>query len=79
MRKVLWLAVHTARNRRRYYSLSLTTNLWGNLVAVRRWGRVGTRGREIHHRLDNVRQFRELAERIDHVRIRHGYLRFRLD
>ena len=36
-----------ARNMARYYVLSVERDLFGCLMAVRRWGRIGSRGRQI--------------------------------
>ena len=33
-----------ARNRHRHYLVSLQRDLWGELVVVKRWGRVGAPG-----------------------------------
>ncbi len=34
------------RNMARFYALSLDVSLFGEALLVRRWGRIGTRGRE---------------------------------
>lgn len=36
-----------ARNMARYYSFALETDLLGDVVAIRRWGRIGSVGRQI--------------------------------
>lgn len=38
-------AIDPARNRRRYYSLSVQRNLFGEWSLVREWGRIGRPGR----------------------------------
>lgn len=36
--------IDPARNRARFYSLDITRTLWGEVVLIRRWGRIGTAG-----------------------------------
>lgn len=36
-----------SRNMARFYALDVETDLFGTIVAVRRWGRIGTRGRSL--------------------------------
>lgn len=36
-----------ARNMARFYALELETDLFGSIVAVRRWGRIGAFGRQL--------------------------------
>ncbi len=37
--------VNPVRNMRRFYSLDVERDLFGRVVLVRRWGRIGTAGR----------------------------------
>jgi len=37
------------RNMARFYALSIETTLFGDTRLVRRWGRIGTRGRMVQH------------------------------
>lgn len=36
--------IDPARNRARFYSLDISRTLWGEVVSIRRWGRIGTAG-----------------------------------
>lgn len=38
-----------ARNMARFYRLEITADLLGGAMLIRRWGRVGTTGREMRH------------------------------
>lgn len=43
--------IRPEHNERRFYALTITADLFGNLVLMRNWGRIGTGGRlceEIH-------------------------------
>lgn len=64
--------IDPSRNRARFYALSIEPCLFG-LALVRRWGRIGTRGREKIEPMDSEREamlrFLELAA----LRRRHGY------
>jgi predicted DNA-binding WGR domain protein len=63
-----------ARGMARFYALSIETDLFGETTLVRRWGRIGTGGRQrvkIHNREHNaVREFLMLL----HLKRRRGYL-----
>ncbi|MCA1409283.1 WGR domain-containing protein [Ensifer sp. IC3342] len=38
--------IDTTRNMARFYAMSIEPDLFGGSALVRRWGRIGTRGRE---------------------------------
>lgn len=38
-----------ARNMARYYQLSIEPTLFGDVMLLRQWGRIGTRGQQISH------------------------------
>lgn len=40
-------------NMARFYSLSVEATLFGHTCVIRRWGRIGTRGRSVQHSFDN--------------------------
>ena len=46
--------IDASRNMARFYHLSIETDLFGDIVAVRRWGRVGRAGREMMQRHRSV-------------------------
>ncbi|MFA6032170.1 MAG: WGR domain-containing protein [Myxococcota bacterium] len=41
------------RNMARFYALSIEGTLFGQTCLVRRWGRIGTRGRTVQHSFDH--------------------------
>ncbi|MBI1741879.1 WGR domain-containing protein [Candidatus Acetothermia bacterium] len=41
---IRWQSIDSGRNRYRFYSLSLSVDLWGGLILVQHWGRIGTKG-----------------------------------
>ena len=49
-----------SRNMSRFYALSLEPSLFGTISLVRRWGRIGTRGREKIHLFENEADARTL-------------------
>jgi len=59
------------RNVARFYALMLERDLFGRVVLVRHWGRIGTRGRE---RTDEHASEAEAAlEKLAAVKRRRGY------
>ncbi|MDB5537850.1 MAG: hypothetical protein JWQ65_2725 [Devosia sp.] len=41
------------QNMARFYALSIEETLFGQICLVRRWGRIGTRGRTVQHSFDD--------------------------
>lgn len=44
------------QNMARFYSLSIEETLFGQACLIRRWGRIGTRGRMVQHSFKNERE-----------------------
>lgn len=42
------------KNMARYYRLEISETLFGELCVTRRWGRIGARGQEMHHRFSTI-------------------------
>ena len=66
--------VDPARNMRRFYSLDVERDLFGKVVLVRRWGRIGTAGKV---RLDEYPDEAKALGSMEVLRarkIRRGYL-----
>ncbi|MBI1742752.1 WGR domain-containing protein [Candidatus Acetothermia bacterium] len=40
-----WQSIDPANNRFRFYTLSLSVDLWGEPFLVQHWGRIGSKGR----------------------------------
>lgn len=62
--------IDPARNIHRFYALSIEADLFGHVLLVRRWGRIGTQGQ----RLVEVHETRDCAaRRLSHVaRVKQG-------
>lgn len=66
--------IRPEHNERRFYALAVTADLFGNIVLMRRWGRIGTGGRlreELHC------DFASAAESLDRLarkKRRRGYV-----
>lgn len=60
-------------NMRRFYTLSLESSLFGDILLVRRWGRIGTHGRVRSDWFDNPADAANELTRIASVKTRRGY------
>lgn len=63
-------------NMRRFYTLSLEDSLFGDILLVRRWGRIGTHGRVRFDWFDNPGDAANELTRIASVKARRGYQEF---
>jgi predicted DNA-binding WGR domain protein len=67
--------IEPSRNMARFYALEIEADLFGHVLAVRRWGRIGTTGQ----RQSVPCPTRDLAmveiERLLEVKLRRGYRR----
>ena len=68
--------VDPAVNMRRFYALSLENSLFGDILLVRRWGRIGTHGRVRFDWFDNPADAANELTRIASVKARRGYQEF---
>ena len=46
--------IDSARNMRRFYRLDMQPDLFGGVLLVRQWGRIGARGRIVADRFDDA-------------------------
>src|SRR3546814_610194 len=61
------------RNMARFYQLSVEVDLFGDIVSVRRWGRIGSHGCLVNSLQPSLADaFREVQQRADEKR-RRGY------
>ena len=60
-------------NMRRFYALSLENSLFGDILLVRRWGRIGTHGRVRFDWFDDPADAANELTRIAAVKARRGY------
>ena len=65
--------IDAARNMARYYRLTLEPTLFGNVSVIRHWGRIGTRGQELVHVVENEKQALTLFLDILREKRRKGY------
>jgi len=47
--------IDPARNMRRFYRLDMQPDLFGGVLLVRQWGRIGARGRIVAERFDDAK------------------------
>lgn len=64
-----------ARNRARFYRLEIAPDLFGGVVLVRNWGRIGTRGQTRQHWFADPAEARQQRRRWLRAKLRRGYLR----
>lgn len=60
-------------NMARFYALSLENSLFGDILLIRRWGRIGTHGRVRFDWFDNPADAADELARIATVKARRGY------
>ena len=63
-------------NMRRFYALSLENSLFGDILLVRRWGRIGTHGRVRFDWFENPTDAANELTRIASAKARRGYQEF---
>lgn len=68
--------VDPAVNMRRFYALSLENSLFGDILLVRRWGRIGTHGRVRFDWFESPADAANELTRIASVKARRGYQEF---
>ena len=69
-----WRSVDPATNRRRWYSLCTSRDLWGDVTVIHRWGRLGRQGREAIDWPADKAELRGIIQRVEKVRRQHGYV-----
>ncbi|MGV2130665.1 WGR domain-containing protein [Agrobacterium vitis] len=67
------MRINAHRHMARYYALTIEPNLFGELTLVRRWGRIGTSGRQKSHTLSGTGEGASLMARFCQAKIRRGY------
>jgi predicted DNA-binding WGR domain protein len=61
------------QNMARFYALSIEETLFGQICLVRRWGRIGTRGRIVQHSFDDEGEAVELFLELLRAKRTRGY------
>jgi predicted DNA-binding WGR domain protein len=62
-----------ARNMRRFYRLDMQPDLFGGVLLVRQWGRIGARGRIVAERFESAALAADALERQSDRKRRRGY------
>ena len=65
--------IRPAHNERRFYVMAVAADLFGNVVLMRYWGRIGTPGKQRVDRHDDFAKAAESLERLARKKRRRGY------
>ena len=66
-------SVNTDENRYRFYEISLQYGLFNHYFLIRKWGRIGTKGRKIEMPFNTIEEVEKEIKRLLHIREKHGY------
>lgn len=70
----VWLRrIDPAKNMSRFYAVSVDRDLFGNLLLVRRWGRIGRAGQSKSVVAGSIAAAAEEIARIADAKVRRGY------
>ncbi|GAB0117873.1 WGR domain-containing protein [Acidisoma sp. 7E03] len=67
------------RNARRFYRLAITSDLFGHVLLLRQWGRIGTDGRRRHDPYPNGAAAMAALQRLLSAKLRRGYRPYHRD
>jgi predicted DNA-binding WGR domain protein len=70
---VLLRRIDDARNMRRFYLLDLQPDLFGGVLLVKQWGRIGTGGRIVDQSYNSEASAAEAMQRQAERKRRRGY------
>jgi predicted DNA-binding WGR domain protein len=65
--------IDAARNMRRFYRLDMQPDLFGGVLLVRQWGRIGARGRIVAERFESMALAADALEKHAQQKTRRGY------
>jgi len=68
--------IRPAQNERRFYALAVAVDLFGNILLVRRWGRIGTTGKQSEETHADINSAMDSLERLARTKQRRGYVAF---
>ena len=66
--------IDDARNMRRFYRLDVQPDLFGGVLLVKQWGRIGTSGRIVDESYDSEALAADAMQRQAERKRRRGYL-----
>ena len=66
--------IRPERNERRFYRMEVTADLFGTILLLRNWGRIGTDGRMLLEAFPNVGAAEDALARLATARRRRGYI-----
>jgi len=66
--------IRPEHNERRFYAMVVTSDLFGNVVLMRHWGRIGTGGKQRVDRHDDFVGAAASLERLARKKRRRGYV-----
>ena len=61
------------KNRYRFYEITLQYGLFYKYCLIKKWGRIGTRGRKIETSFDTMEEVEKEIQRVLKIRQKHGY------
>ena len=71
--RVRFVSLNPTKNRARFSTITWQPALWGGGAMVRRWGRLGGRGRSLIAFYPDRASAQEVVERLIRRRLRRGY------
>ena len=66
--------IRPEHNERRFYAMAVTSDLFGNVVLMRHWGRIGTGGKQRVDRHEDIAGAAKSQEVLARKKRRRGYL-----
>ena len=66
--------IDPARNMRRFYRLAVQPDLFGGVLLVRQWGRIGAEGRSVAEHFDDATLAAAALAQHAAQKVRRGYL-----
>ena len=57
----------------RFYALMIEQDLFGTILLVRNWGRIGTKGQELVQEFASEGEAQEVLEALARTKLRRGY------
>ncbi len=67
--------INPNQNRYRFYHITIQPGLFGNFCLIRRWGRVGNKGRSLSRSFETIEELYKKVNRLVKMRERRGYYR----